>query len=116
MRFETLAVHAGRRPETETGAVAPPIHLVDDLRARTRRAPRSAATPTSASRTRRRRSSRRRSPPLEGGAAALVFASGMAAGVAVLQALPRGAHVVLPDDAYYGYGGGRQRVLPARGA
>jgi cystathionine gamma-synthase len=27
----------------------------------------------------------------------------MAAGAALLQALPRGAHVLLPDDCYYGY-------------
>ena len=27
MQFETLAVHAGHRPDATTGAVSPPIHL-----------------------------------------------------------------------------------------
>jgi cystathionine gamma-synthase len=41
--------------------------------------------------------------PLEGGEKALAFASGMAAGTAILQTLAAGAHVILPDDTYYGY-------------
>ena len=39
---------------------------------------------------------------LEGGAAALAFASGMAATAAVFQSLAPGDHVVAPLDAYYG--------------
>jgi cystathionine gamma-synthase len=53
--------------------------------------------------------------PLEGGEAALVLGSGMAAGVAVFQALPRGAHVVLPDDAYYGWKTVGQEFFPQWG-
>ncbi len=37
---------------------------------------------------------------LEGGASALLFASGMAAACAVLEALPAGAHVVAPSSMY----------------
>lgn len=39
---------------------------------------------------------------LEGGVAAASFASGSAATAAVFQALEPGAHVIAPDDAYYG--------------
>src|SRR5262249_33186910 len=48
-------------------------------------------------------------------AAALVFASGMAAGTAVLQALPPGSHVLFPDDAYYGFRVAAREVLPGWG-
>ncbi|HSP33774.1 MAG TPA: aminotransferase class I/II-fold pyridoxal phosphate-dependent enzyme, partial [Thermoanaerobaculia bacterium] len=34
---------------------------------------------------------------------ALAFASGMAAGVGLMHAMPRGAHAILPDDSYYSY-------------
>ena len=39
---------------------------------------------------------------LEGGAASLLFASGMAAAAAVFQSLPREAHVVAPQVMYWG--------------
>jgi cystathionine gamma-synthase len=39
---------------------------------------------------------------LEGGAASLLFASGMAAAAAVFQSLDRGAHVVAPEVMYWG--------------
>lgn len=39
---------------------------------------------------------------LEGGAAALLFASGMAAATAVVRALPAGAHLVAPRVMYWG--------------
>lgn len=39
---------------------------------------------------------------LEGGAAALLFASGMAAGTAIFSALSHGAHVLLPEVVYWG--------------
>ena len=102
MHIETLAVHAGRREDAQTGAVAPPIHLS-----------------TTYSRDRDNRLIgeyqyiREGNPTqtlleeavagLEGGEAALAFASGMAAGAAVLQVLGPGSHVLMPDDAYYGY-------------
>lgn len=43
----------------------------------------------------------RRLAALEGGAAALLFASGMAAADAVFRSLPVGAHVVAPDIMYW---------------
>ena len=39
---------------------------------------------------------------LEGGAASLLFSSGMAAAAAVFQSLPREAHVVAPQVMYWG--------------
>src|SRR5204862_5062275 len=39
---------------------------------------------------------------LEGGAGAACFASGSAATATVLQSLQAGAHVIVPDDAYFG--------------
>ena len=102
MRFETLAVHAGRKQEAGTGSVAPPIYLSTTFERGETGVPLGGHTYI-----------RESNPmqtlledalaPLEGGDAALVLGSGMAAGVAVFQALPRGAHVLLPDDAYYGW-------------
>ena len=40
---------------------------------------------------------------LEGGAASLLFSSGMAAAAAVFQSLPREAHVVAPEPACPGH-------------
>lgn len=41
---------------------------------------------------------------LEGGAAALAFASGMAATTTVFQALAQGDHLIIPSDVYFGTG------------
>lgn len=100
MRFETLAVHAGHRPDPATGAVTPPIHLSTTFE----RAPDGTfpsgyvygrdANPN-------RRSLEESLAALEGGAAAAAFASGMAATSAVFQALEPGDHVIVPDDSYY---------------
>ena len=113
MRFETLAVHAGRRSDP-TGAVSPPIHLATNFE-------RDPSGEPLGGHTYVRESNPGQSlleealAPLEGGAAALVFASGMAAGVAVLQALAPGSHVLMPDDAYYGYRVAAREFLPSWG-
>jgi len=100
MRFETIAVHAGAEPDPATGAVAPPIHLSTTFE----HGPASEdpfgyhyvrdANPTQAR-------LEMALAALEQGDAALVWASGMAATGAYLQALPPGSHVVFPDDMYY---------------
>jgi cystathionine gamma-synthase len=113
MRFPTLAVHAGRRPDP-SGAVSPPIHLATTFERSPDGVPLGGHTYV------------RESNPgqsqledalgaLEGGAAALVFASGMAAGATLFQALDRGAHVVLPEDAYYGFRVAAREVFPGWG-
>ena len=101
MRPETLAVHAGAEPDTATGAVAPPIHLSTTF-----------AHGPAAERIAGYEYQREGNPTqdrletalaaLEGGAAGLAFASGMAAITAMLEALPNGARILIPDDCYTG--------------
>lgn len=101
MRFETKAVHA-TDPDPVTGDVAPPIHLATTFTRDEHLALTGEfqyvreGSPTHAQ-------LERALARMEGGAAALVFASGMAAGVAILQGLEPGDRVILPDDAYYGF-------------
>jgi len=102
MRIETIAVHAAFSVDPATGAVAPPLHLSTTFGRDESGVPLAGHTYV------------RESNPtqdlletalarIEGGEAALVFGSGMAAGLAMVQALPPGSHVVLPEDVYYGY-------------
>ncbi|HEU5057014.1 MAG TPA: aminotransferase class I/II-fold pyridoxal phosphate-dependent enzyme [Kofleriaceae bacterium] len=100
MRIETLAVHAGGEPDGATGAIAPPIHLSTTFE-----------HPPDSSQLAGFIYSRYGNPSqdrlesalaaLEGGAAAVAYASGMAAAVALFHALPRGSHVLLGDDIYF---------------
>lgn len=102
MRIETLAVHAGSRPDPSTGAVAPPIHLSTTF-------VRDSALRPVGGHTYVRESNPTQTQleealaPLEGGPAALVFASGAAALTAIVQTLEPGSHVILPDDVYHGF-------------
>jgi cystathionine gamma-synthase len=101
MRFETKVVHAGLRTD-QTGAVAPPIHLSTTFERDSASDPIGADTYIRESNPTQTQLENALAP-LEGGEAALAFASGMAAGVTVIQSLPPGSHVILPDDAYYTY-------------
>jgi len=101
VKFETIAVHV-TEPDPLTGAVAPPIHLATtftrdadlaltgDFQYAREGGPTHALLEAALAR-------------LDGGKAALVFASGMAAGMAILEGLNPGDRVILPDDAYYGF-------------
>ena len=101
MKFETIAVHAGAEPDPATGAVAPPIHLSTTFEhGPASEDPHGYHYVRDANPTQTRLETALAA--LEGGEAALVWASGMAATGAYLQALPAGAHVVFPDDMYYG--------------
>jgi cystathionine gamma-synthase len=101
MRFETLAVHAGAAIDDGTRAVIPPIHLSTTFeRAEDGTYPRGFNYTRSGNPTRQALESALAA--LEGGAAAAAFSSGSAATAAIFQALDPGAHVVAPDDAYYG--------------
>jgi cystathionine gamma-synthase len=101
MHFETKAVHAGAHPDPETGAIAPPLHLSTTFeRAADGTTPRGYSyirdsNPTQAQ-------LEEALAVIDSASSALVFASGMAAASAVLQTVPRGSHVLLPDDGYYG--------------
>src|SRR5215467_13479462 len=99
MRLETIAVHAGGEIDSTTGALAPPLHLSTTFE----HGPAAEAihqflyirekNPTQS----RLEAALR---DLEGGAAALVFSSGMAAAAALLQTLAPGSHVLFSDDIY----------------
>ena len=101
MRFETLTVHAGGRRDPSTRDVAPPIHLSTTFE----HGP-AGERPGGHIYIRESNPTQDRLAEalaaIEGGEAALVFASGMAAAAAYIQAMPAGAHVLIPDDVYYG--------------
>jgi cystathionine gamma-synthase len=111
MRFETRAVHAGYRIDPATGSVSPPIYLSTTFARDPESVPIGGHTYIRDSNPARQQLEEALFP-LEGGEAALVFASGMAAGIAVLQALPPGSHVLFPDDVYYGFRAAAGEVLP----
>lgn len=102
MHFETKAIHAGMHVDEETGALAPPIHLSTTFE-------RSDAGEPSRGYSYVRDGNPTQSrleealAAIDSGAAALAFGSGMAAGAALLQSLPAGTSVHLPDDCYYGF-------------
>jgi O-acetylhomoserine/O-acetylserine sulfhydrylase-like pyridoxal-dependent enzyme len=101
MRIETVAVHAGHHPDPATGAVTPSIHTSTTFaRDADGNLPHGFLYARSDNPTRRELEASLAA--LEGGAAALAFASGMAATAAVLQSLAPGDHVIAPLDAYYG--------------
>lgn len=103
MRIETIAVHAGHEPDPATGAVTPAIHLSTtferepDLSFRGGHLYSRYSNPN-------RTALEQCLARLEGGenAAAACFASGSAATSAIIQSLEPDAHVLLPEDAYYG--------------
>ncbi|MCS7082603.1 MAG: aminotransferase class V-fold PLP-dependent enzyme [Bacteroidetes bacterium] len=101
MRLETLAVHAGLHPDPTTGAVVPPIYLSTTFE----RAP-DGSFPHGYIYSRLNNPNRvqleEALAQLEGGSIAAVFSSGMAAIMAVFQALQAGDHVVVPQDVYHG--------------
>ncbi|MGA2739255.1 MAG: aminotransferase class I/II-fold pyridoxal phosphate-dependent enzyme [Bryobacteraceae bacterium] len=101
MHIETLAVHAGRRADPATGAIAPPIYL-----STTFERARDGEYPLGFSYSRDGNPNRacleECLAALEGGAEALAFSSGMAAANAVIQGLEPGDHIIAPDDVYYG--------------
>ena len=97
----TIAAQALGWTDAATGAVVPPLHTATTF----------LRDPDN--QYRRGRSYGRADNPgyeqpqalltaLEGGAASLLFASGMAAATAVFQSLDRGAHVVAPEVMYWG--------------
>ena len=110
----TLAVHAGAEPDAETGAVAPPIHLATTFRhgpAGERIAGYEYQREGNPTQDRLEHAL----AALEGGAAALAFASGMAAITGMLDSLPTGSRLLIPDDCYSGLRYLAREFLPERG-
>lgn len=105
MKFETISVHAGDRPDKRYGAISPPIYqtstfVFEDVGktrgfdySRTNNPTRKLLQDTIAQ--------------LEGGKAGFAFATGMAAEATVLHLLKSGDHVISGDDVY----GGTYRLL-----
>ena len=101
--IETLAVHAGHHVDPSTGAVMPPINLSSTFE-RNADGSYTSGYVYSRSDNPNRQALEEVLAALEGGTAALTFASGMAAVQAVFMGLEAGAHVVIPDDVYFGTG------------
>lgn len=103
MRLETLAIHAGRVVDENTGAVAMPLHTSTTFERALDGSFASGfhyvreANPN-------RNAFEACIAALEGGGEAIAFASGMAAISATLEAHIEAdrARIVLPDDMYYG--------------
>jgi cystathionine beta-lyase/cystathionine gamma-synthase len=100
MRFETIAIHAGGRPDATFGAVSVPIYqtstfVFEDV-GKTRGYDYSrTANPT-------RKVLEDTIAQLEGGKAGFAFATGMATEATVMHLLEAGDHIISGDDIYGG--------------
>jgi cystathionine gamma-synthase len=101
MHLDTLAVHSGHSIDPATAAVTPPIHLSTTF-AREADGSYRAGFLYSRYTNPNRAALEQCLAELEGGASAAAFSSGSAATMTLIQAIGSGAHVVLPDDAYFG--------------
>jgi len=100
MKFETIAIHAGQRPDKAYGAVSPPIYQTStfafaDVGKTTGYDYSRTANPT-------RKILEDTIAALEGGKAGFAFATGMAAETTVIHLLKAGDHVISGDDIYGG--------------
>ncbi len=101
MKFETLAIHAGQKPDPTTGAVMTPIYQTSTYLQDGVGSPRQGYE-YSRTKNPTRLALEECLAALEGGTHALTFASGMAATDAVLRTLSSGAHVLAGNDIYGG--------------
>ncbi|OGO19284.1 MAG: cystathionine gamma-synthase [Chloroflexi bacterium RBG_16_50_9] len=100
MRFETIAIHTGERPDRAFGAISTPIYQTSTFAfedvgktrgydySRTSNPTRKVLEDTIAG--------------LEGGKAGFAFATGMAAETTVMHLLKAGDHIISGDDVYGG--------------
>ena len=100
MKFETIAIHTGERPDPAYGAITVPIYqtstFVFEAPGKTRGYDYSrTANPT-------RKVLEDTIARLEGGRAGFAFATGMAAEATVMHLLQAGDHVISGDDVYGG--------------
>jgi len=102
MHFETKAIHAAARVDDETGAIAPPIHLSTTFERAIDGEPSHGYSYIRDQNPTQNRLEEALAA-IDSGAQALAFASGMAAGAAILQSVERGGHILLPDDSYYAF-------------
>lgn len=105
MRFETLAVHAGQKPDPAYGAVMPPIYQTSTFAFKGVNEPGRFDYSRSGNPT--RQALEDCLAALEGGTRAFALSTGMAAEATVLSMLSAGDHVLVHDDLY----GGTYRLL-----
>ena len=113
MKFETLAIHSGERPDATFGAISMPIYQTSSFAfediGKTRGYDYSrTANPT-------RKALEDTIAQLEGGKAGFAFATGMAAEATVMHLLKAGDHVISGDDVYSGTYRLFQDVMPGFG-
>jgi cystathionine gamma-synthase len=101
MKIETLAVHAGHTIDPATGAVSAPIQLSTTFE-RDIEGTYSRGFMYTRNNNPNREALERGVSLLEAGETAAAFGSGMAATMALFQALAPGDHVLAHVDAYYG--------------
>ncbi len=99
--LETLAVHLGRKVDSTTGAVTPPIVLSTTF-ARDADGGYARGFVYTRDDNPNRSALENALATLENGAVAVAFSSGNAATSAVLSALRPGDHAIFPADSYYG--------------
>jgi len=114
MKFETLAIHAGRAPDPATGALREPIQLSTTFE---RGADGSYPQGYFYSRSGNpnRTALERAVAALEGGGEAVAFASGSAATLAVFTLAAAGGRVVCSSDCYHGTAKQLREMLPRWG-
>jgi len=113
MRFETMAIHAGNRPDAATGAITVPIYqtstfVLKDVGKPTGWYYSRAGNPT-------RKVLEDTIARLEGGKAGFAFATGMAAETTVMHLLRTGDHIISGEDVYGGTYSLFRDVMPAFG-
>jgi len=99
-RFQTRAIHVGNKPDKETGAVSPPIHLTSTFKQESVGNYKSYDYSRGGNPTRKRLEDN--IAALEQGTYGLMFASGMAATTALFQTLSSGDHVIIGHNVYGG--------------
>ncbi len=100
MKFDTRAVHAGRRTDPTTGSILPPVYqtatyVLEEVGKLKGFDYTRSANPT-------REALEENLASLEGGKFATAFSSGMAAADSVVRLLSSGDHIVSVDDVYGG--------------
>lgn len=105
MRFETLAIHAGQKPDPAYGAVMTPIYQTSTFAFKGVLKPGVFDYSRSGNPT--RKALEDCLAALEGGTAGFAFATGMAAEATLLTMFAAGDHILIHDDLY----GGTYRLL-----
>jgi len=100
MKFETVAIHAGDRPDSKFGAISVPIYQTSNFAFED--VGKTGGYDYSRSGNPTRKVLEDTIAQLEGGKAGFAFATGMAAEATVIHLLKAGDHVISGDDIYGG--------------